>query len=529
MRRWICAILIAALALGLWYIAAVTYDPLYGAMDESTQSAEANISNVENTNTLTLWYTDEALTEYLSSVALSFQQSQGIKVNIVKKSGVEFLENINKVSIQPAQEREEAMPDLYITSHDNLLRAYLAGLAGPVSDSENILNKSNFPETALNAVTCYGQHVAYPLYYETNYLLYNKTYMASIAQSRIEVEEDKAAGEDATKALEEGEKPEEAEEITLEESEDEENEAADDEQQAEKEYDEDPMGDEDAEASEEVLARLATMIPATMEDVTTFANNYDAPDAVESVFKWDVTDIFYNYFFVGNYVAVGGENGDNAAVFNIYNKQAVDCLTAYQGMNQFFTIDSKNDTYDKIIQDFIDGKMVFTVATTDAISKIHEAKKDGKFEFDYGVTTLPDIDSLLKTRGLSVTDAVAINGYSQKSAEANLFAMAMVMFKADELYPKAGKISCNKNVVFEDEEMTHIMDEYEKSVPLPKMIETANYWVQLEIAFTKVWNGADPDEVLKELSDTIGAQIEEIRINLPTQESFTAGAAKFVQ
>ena len=73
------------------------------------------------------------------------------------------------------------------------------------------------------------------------------------------------------------------------------------------------------------------------------------------------------------------------------------------------------------------------------------------------------------------------------------------------------------------------MQEYEKSVPLPKMIEASNYWVQLEIAFTKVWNGADPDEVLKELSDTIGAQIEEIRINLPTQESFTAGAAKFVQ
>ena len=72
------------------------------------------------------------------------------------------------------------------------------------------------------------------------------------------------------------------------------------------------------------------------------------------------------------------------------------------------------------------------------------------------------------------------------------------------------------------------MDEYERSVPLPKMVEAANYWVQLEIAFTKVWNGADPDETLKELSDTIGAQIEEIRANLPTQESFNAGAGAFV-
>ena len=68
------------------------------------------------------------------------------------------------------------------------------------------------------------------------------------------------------------------------------------------------------------------------------------------------------------------------------------------------------------------------------------------------------------------------------------------------------------------------MSEYEKSVSLPKMIEASNYWVQLEIAFTKVWTGSDPDTTLKELSDTIGGQIEEIEYHIPTQESIGAGA-----
>ena len=40
-------------------------------------------------------------------------------------------------------------------------------------------------------------------------------------------------------------------------------------------------------------------------DILTFANSYDAPEQVEAVFKWDVADIFYNYFFVGNYIDVG--------------------------------------------------------------------------------------------------------------------------------------------------------------------------------------------------------------------------------
>ena len=474
---------------------------------------------------LTLWYSDEALTDYLSSAALSFQQDQGVKVNIVLKDGVQFLEDINANSVTEDKDRTEALPDLYITSHDNLLRAYLSGLASVITDPDGVVAPEMYPQTALNAVSCYDHYVAYPLYYETNYFLYNKTYMASIAQNRIEAEADLIEGEEATKELEENGAPkEEAEEKKTDE-----NKAEDGNEEVSEAEEENPMGEEDATADAEVLERLATMIPQTIEDIKTFANNYDAPEAVESVFKWDVTDIFYNYFFVGNYMDVGGEHGDNASIFNIYNSQAVECLSAYQAMNQFFSIDTKTDNYDNILQDFIDGKMVFTVATTDAIARIHEAQRNGDFNFEYGVSTLPDISSLLKARGLSVTDAVAVNGYSQKKDIANKLATYIAYYKASDLYMRSGKVSCCKSVEFEDAEIANIMAEYEKSMPLPKMVEASNYWVQLEIAFTKVWNGADPDETLRELSDTIGAQIEEIKANLPTQESFSAGGGNFVK
>ncbi len=530
-RRLVCAALVLALAASLWYVAGITYDEEFAetgqdAAAEAAQSATAqDVPAFVDDGSLTLWYSDEALTDYLTGVALSFEQDRGIKVNVVLKDGVQFLEEINSNSLLDDSARTEALPDMYITSHDNLLKAYLAGLASIITDPDNVMGPEMYPQTALNAVSCYDHYVAYPLYYETNFFLYNKTYMASIAQNRIEAESDMAEGEEATKELEENGTPkEEAKEI------EDSSENKEGENSEETELEEaDPMGEEDAVADQEVLDRLATMIPATIEDIKTFANNYDAPEAVESVFKWDVSDIFYNYFFVGNYMEVGGDNGDNAAVFNIYNKQSVECLSAYQAMNQFFSIDPKIDNYDSILQDFIDGKMVFTVATSDAIAKIHEAKKNGTFNFEYGVSTLPDITSLLKARGLSVTDAVAINGYSKKQADANKFATYLVNYKASDLYMKSGKVSCCKSVEFEDAEIANIMAEYEKSMPLPKMVEASNYWVQLEIAFTKVWNGADPDEVLKELSDTIGAQIEKIKANLPTQESFNAGAAVFVQ
>ncbi|MCR5672755.1 MAG: sugar ABC transporter substrate-binding protein [Lachnospiraceae bacterium] len=534
-KRWICAILVTALAGSIWYVARTTDDPLYSdnyeepldaPQAEGGESTASEPSFVDD-GSLTVWYTDEALTEYLTSVALSFQQDQGIKVNAVLKDGVNFLETINSNSLMQ-EDRTEALPDLYITSHDNLLRAYLSGLACEISDPADVVTEEMYPLTALNAVTVYDHYVAYPFYYETNFFLYNKTYMASIAQTKIEADADFEEAAEATKELEENGAPEVAEEIKTEDGE--ETTGEDDGQAAEEEIlDENPMGEEDATADPAVLEQLATMIPQTIEDIKTFANNYDAPEAVESVFKWDVSDIFYNYFFVGNYMDVGGEHGDNAAVFNIYNSQAVECLRAYQAMNQFFSIDTKVDNYDNILQDFIDGKMVFTVATTDAIARIHAAKKNGDFDYEYGVSTLPDISSLLKARGLSVTDAVAINGYSEKKADANKFATYLVNYKASDLYMKSGKVSCSKGVEYEDAQIANVMAEYEKSVPLPKMVEAANYWVQLEIAFTKVWNGADPDETLRELSDTIGAQIEEITANLPTQESFNAGAGNFVR
>ena len=161
-----------------------------------------------------MWYTDESLADYLQSVALSYQQDTGIKVDIVLKDGVSYLEEINEASLAEGPDRKEAFPDLYITSHDTLLRAYLSGLASVVTDPDGVIVPSMFPETAINAVTCYDHPVAYPLYYETNFFLYNKTYMASIAQNKIEADADIEMAEQATEELgENGAPKEEAKEI----------------------------------------------------------------------------------------------------------------------------------------------------------------------------------------------------------------------------------------------------------------------------------------------------------------------------
>ena len=155
LKRLICAILVLAMAGSLWYVASINYDSQFAETAEDTkvseEGQEAEGAPVyTDDGSLTLWYTDEALTDYLTGVALSFEQDRGVKVNVVLKDGVQFLEAINENSLTEPKDRTEALCDLYITSHDNLLKAYLAGLAAVVNDPDGILSPELYPQTALN-------------------------------------------------------------------------------------------------------------------------------------------------------------------------------------------------------------------------------------------------------------------------------------------------------------------------------------------------------------------------------------------
>jgi hypothetical protein len=58
---------------------------------------------------------------------------------------------------------------------------------------------------------------------------------------------------------------------------------------------------------------------------------------------------------------------------------------------------------------------------------------------------------------------------------------------------------------------------------MPKMIETSNFWVELEIAFTQIWEGDDANADLKALSEKIMSQVSgeeytEEYIDVPEEE-----------
>lgn len=483
-------------------VIALTAGGLYGAgrlgMAVVPKEEEASEEDFlfKHRETLYLWYADEGLTDYLNGVAVSYSEYQDeVRVIPVYTPGMEYLETINQASLQG-----EEVPDLYIVSNDSLEKAYLAGLASEVKLPEGVPSmKEMLPETAVRAVTYHDKQIGYPFYYETSCLLYNRTYLEEWAKAQIIAERDQALAENAQEQADSGEVEEEIQEAH----------------------------EEQEVSAGEIEAKIEEAIPETIDEILSFADVYDAPEQVEAVFKWDVSDIFYNYFIVGNYIDVGGINGDNADSIGIYNENAIKTLRVYQNLNQFFSIDTKEISYDGVLQDFLDGKIVYTVATTDALSKLEKAHDAGEFSYEYGVTRVPDVSGELGSASLSVTQCVGVNGYSMKKEMANDFALYLTQRNTQELYARTGKmpVYCEGDT-YNDPNAAAFLEEYARSVPIPKMIETSNFWVQLEIAFARIWEGADANDELKSLSEQIMGQVlgetyteEYIDVPVPVEET----------
>ena len=458
---------------------------VYGSTQEMSQTQDTGerLQLFRGKETIYCWYSDEALSGYINAAAVSFGEQNKVRVIPVLTSDSEYLEAVNQETLHSAQ-----IPDIYLLSSDSLEKAYLAGLATKVPDTEGICDTDHFSRAALAAVTYDDKIIGYPVYFDTSALVYNEDYLRTWATQQAEKELSGSSDNDEPVG--------EGEEIIEEDS-----------------LPEDQTTDQVTadEATVNALAEqyFAKALPSTVDDLLNIADTFDAPEGVEGVMKWDVNNIFYNYWIVGNYMIVGGDPGDDRNDININNPETIQCLEVYKALNQFFFIESDTVTYDSVIQDFIDGKTMFTIGTTDVVKRLEDAKADGSLAFNYGIARMPDVSAELQSRSLSVTGAAVINGYSEHKELADRFAAYLSEEYADGLYERSGKMPASIHAAenADNGALTIFANEYADSVSLPKMLETGNFWMQLEVLFSKVWNGEDVTTLVQQLADNMSQQL----------------------
>lgn len=250
--------------------------------------------------------------------------------------------------------------------------------------------------------------------------------------------------------------------------------------------------------------------PTNIDEILEFADGHDAPENVEAFMRWDLSHIFYNYEFATDALKLGGDAGDDTAQVDLYNLETIQGMQIFQNLGQFFSIDQSEVSYDSVIQDFIDGKLIFTIATTDVINTLEKAREEGNFPYSYGISKVPDSSAELTGSALSVTNAVVVNGYSTKQKEAEAFADYLTGDAASSLYDMTGKMPANRLADLpadRKDKLESFYSCYEESIPMPKMMETSNFWVYFEIALINISDGADVNTQMRELSEKIMTQV----------------------
>lgn len=479
----------------------------------SAAKTAASAEGITKQQELVVWYTNGALTKYLEEMSEQYSKENSTSIVLEQVSQIDYIENINQAVL--SDNSKTSAPDLFIAENSELEKLYLAGLCKENDDKD--FNESNFPSTTLESFTYKNKLLAYPLYFETSYLLYNKKYVDKV--------------------------------------------------------------------------------PATIDEILDFAESFEAGEDISAIFKWNVSDILCNYFFVGQYF---DNNAIGTGKYYLDSDKLTESLQYYQKLNQYFAIDQETATYDNVFNEFLDEKIVFTIAKTDKLSELiniedinveekksdntqkadsaaeeeqgsnskekaeddektedsapdgEEASKDGEENsgdskenkevnsklndisagigrllssidestiidivseaqeneakpeedentIDFGIAELPDLTKELKARGLAVNYGIYVNGYTQYEDEAEKLAKYLSFTMAHKLFEKSGKLSSRNNIDYNNENIANLLRQYAKDATTPKVMEKGDFWLDLEIAFSNIWNGKEVEEILKTL------------------------------
>jgi maltose-binding protein MalE len=458
MKKWQHKVIGTLLAIVVIFVGVASYTGLNGM-------GYHKLVDKQESGTVYFWYTNDLLTNYYNNVASVYNHlNRG--ANVVPKlvSASEYLEKIYQTSIDG-----ENYPDMYVITSDALEKAYLSGLTMPVEvDTEA---KAAFPKVAVEAASYDNALLGYPFYFDTSTLVYNKTMLEEVALDQFQIQ---AAAEGV----------ENPEEIVV---------------------------------PEEDIARLVNiMIPETIDELIELSNNLEAPDGLETVFKWNINDIFFNYFYLGEYATLTDKE------IELYNEEIAACMEIFKHVTEYFYMDAETVSTESILQEFMEGKVLFTILDSESALKLETANKEGlvPFEYEYALTPDPgkipqEDESLMdgatsyKGRPLSVTNVVVVNGYTNYPETTHDFAKFLTVesMGIDQLYEKTGYIPASIYAETSSNMEDIFKAEYDKSATIPPYMVTSNFWMLLENAFNQIWDGAEAQTILEDIENQLKNQI----------------------
>lgn len=229
--------------------------------------------------------------------------------------------------------------------------------------------------------------------------------------------------------------------------------------------------------------------PTYFQEILDFSEQYGIDgtvyEGIETILKWDVRNLYYNYGFAGAYLNLGGPYGDEETIVDLANESVVEALSFYKKLNQSLYFEAEESDYDRVLEEFLNGKILYTIAGTQSLSRFEEAYEAG---FAYGIAPVLNMNETLVSKAVATNYLVEVNPYGVSEEEAEAFAIFLADTYIEQFYGLTGKMSCKPMGSYDNPELVKVEDAYADSVQLPKLTKTSGYWMELELAFHAIWN-----------------------------------------
>lgn len=156
--------------------AQMTADTEQTATDKTQRAAEQDAAYEAAKTDLIFWYEDDTYAPFLEEAAKEYYLKTGVKVSPECRNTIDYIGDIYDKTMQ-----DEAFPDVYLISGDNLEEAYLYGLVA-VNESGTSKETSILPQ-AKEASAYQGKLLGYPLSYNTCVFVYQNGYFETVPTS----------------------------------------------------------------------------------------------------------------------------------------------------------------------------------------------------------------------------------------------------------------------------------------------------------------------------------------------------------
>ncbi len=242
--------------------------------------------------------------------------------------------------------------------------------------------------------------------------------------------------------------------------------------------------------------------PVTIENVLEFSENFVDEENTKEIFRWDISDPFYNFMFLGGYSSLLGATGEDVSQFDVTNSYVIESMTYFQSIHETLSMDIEDSSYEKIKNKIKKNKLIYAICKTDILPVLEET------ENSYKLSKLPKLTDTLDSGSLSITYAACVNPYAASLSAATLFGIFLSYEYSGEQFALSRKISTRMTITRENENDQLIFDQYVLSDTIPKALQMGDFWTYSELAFSNIWDGNDVSEELTTLQETVKSRLE---------------------